>query len=330
MSPKRQDASLFCGGFDDIDRLDRHVRAILAVRGDEHRELSPYSVVSGHFSLSTLLRITSPSSIAIVLREPRARVLSHYAFWRLSSSVRTAWRGYPALDHALRPLNEFLAEPQVAQASDNVVCRMLLGEDPDLPELGFIAPEQVDYIASRAIAALESLGFVGVLELGDSIWSGLSRFFEVSLTPMRLNTAGAEDPCGDAPDVKLEITARTLDLLYSRTAADAIVYRHAMESQGYSRECADRLSAAAFADELVRLGNVADAAASDLRRRLRQKDVETEHCADLLRRTQETLDRREAELAQTRGWLEALQRSTSWRITAPVRAAKRTLRKPRT
>jgi hypothetical protein len=68
------------------------------------------------------------------------------------------------------------------------VRRLLLVGDSRIPEFGFISPELVDDLASRDISALESLGFVGVLELGDSMWTGLSQFFGTSLLPIRLNT----------------------------------------------------------------------------------------------------------------------------------------------
>jgi hypothetical protein len=73
---------------------------MLAINDPEIAALSGYPIVSGHFSLPTLLWITEPLSVATVLREARTRLLSHYAFWRQSSEVRTTWRGFPALDHA--------------------------------------------------------------------------------------------------------------------------------------------------------------------------------------------------------------------------------------
>lgn len=330
MSPKGLDTSTLCCGFQEFDSLDPEMRAALVVGDDELRELSDYAVVSGHFSLATLLRATSAASVATVLREPRARLLSFYAFWRLSSSIRMSWRGYPAPDHALRPLDEFLAEPQLAPATDNLICRMLLAPDPRIPDLDFIAPEHVDELAAHAIAALEALGFVGVLDLGDSIWAGLSDFFGVSLTPTRVNTTAAHGLTADVPDANLRITAHTLDLIDARTASDAIVYRHALAGEGYSSEWTERSSAAAFAEQLVRLGDVAGATASQLRGRVRRKDVELKDRDDALRSAREGLAGKEAELGLHRSWLDAIQGSTSWRVTAPVRGAKRALMKLRT
>jgi hypothetical protein len=269
--------------------------------------------------------------------EPRARILSHYAWWRLlPREDREIWRD-PRPDLALGSLNEFLADPQVAQATDNVVCRMLLAGDPRIPEPDFIAPEDVDDLGAETIAALDRLGFVGILELGDYNWAGLSRFFEVPLSPMRLNTTTGDDLTADAPEAKLEITERTLDLLDARTAVDAIAYRHALAGGGCPAGRAERLIATAFADQLVRLGNVAGANPSDLRERARRKDTEIHDHAEQLRLTNEELQRTAARLDHTRQqlahaqdqlrwhriWLDGIQGSASWRLTAPARTAKR-------
>jgi hypothetical protein len=339
-----------------VELLDPNTRAMLLMDG-QWRELADYAVVSGHFFLSALLRITGPSSIATVLREPRSRLLSHYAAWRLSLSGRTAWRGDTAPDHALRPLDEFLADPEVSQATDNLSCRMLLVPDLRMPEQGFTAADDIADLASQAIAALETLGFVGVVELGDSMWVGLSRFFEVPLTPMRLNTTAAEGLTADAPDAKLKITEHTLDLLEARTAADGIAYRHVLRSKGYSGKQAQRLAAAAFADELVRIGDVAGASASELREHLTRRDAQLQDRDQLLRKTQEDLAGKDAdlaairaklaatraelagtqaklagtqvELAADRNLLDVILSSKSWRVTEPARAAKRALTKLR-
>jgi hypothetical protein len=339
VSPKRQDASLFCCGFREVGLLDPDVRMRIAVDADELDGLADFPFVSGHFSRSTLLRITEASSIATVLREPRARLLSQYAFWRLSRDLRVGWRAYPALEYAERPLDEFLSEPVVARATDNLVCRMLLDADPRIPELDFIRHDDLDTLVSEAIRALETLGFVGILELGDSMWRGLSGFFGVSLTPVHLNTTAAKRENSNALSVNAEISTRTLDLIEARTAVDAIIYRHALAAAGCSGSAAEDLCAAAFANELVRFGDVAGSSASEsreliatireLRQRLAQRDdeldlsiEELERRDELLRGTEARLRSVEEELRNHREWLDDIQASSSWRLTAPVRRAK--------
>ncbi len=318
VSRKLQDGTLFCGGWSDVESLDADTRAMLAISDDEVRALSECAVVSGHFSLSTLVRVTDSASIATVLREPRARLLSHYAFWRVSPPLREQWRGYVALDHAQRPLDEFLAEPEVAQATDNLVCRMLL-DDARIPESGFIAAEDRSDVAAEAIAMLDTLGYVGVLELGDAVWQGFSQFFGVTLSPIHVNATAspresAKAPDGAAPGSEFEITASTLELLEARTAADAVIYRHALAGAGCSAEQVERICAASFARELVRVGDALGKFSSGYRRHART-----------ITELEQQLQRAQTESSNYRAWLEGVEGSASWRMTAPVRAAKQHL-----
>jgi hypothetical protein len=351
ISPKRQDSSVWCG-FDEFNLLDPRARAQLAIREDEIAALADYRVVSGHFSLPTLLRLTSASAVATVLREPRARVLSHYEFCRLQSPIaRRIWRGYPAYDHALRPLDEFLVEPEVAGVTDNLVCRMLLGDDPRIPKAGFIADSDIDTVALDAIGELATLGYVGVLELGDSIWERLSGFFGAPLAPSYVNATESLSENADAPAAGSMVTLDTLDVLDARTGADALVYRHVLSTGGYSARYVERLQATAFATELVRLGNLVGTSATEARirgrrseelarevlvqdeelRRAREqlfvKDEELERADTVVQETRQQLAETNEQLRWHRLWLERIQGSASWRLTAPLRAGKRTFRR---
>lgn len=164
LSAKRGDAAVTAFG-----ELDRDARAARDAELVEY-ELDPApesGIVSGHFYLSTLLKVASHRSIATVLREPRARLLSLYAFWRLTPRD-DAWHPHKPHDHALRPLDEFLSEPLMAPAVDNVVCRMLLSGNHDrrIPPVDVISSKHVGNLASDGIHRLDQLGFVGVLN-GD-------------------------------------------------------------------------------------------------------------------------------------------------------------------
>lgn len=324
VGPKRQDASHLCG-FAALDRLEPAIRALLTADDDEIAGLADHAIVSGHFSLPTLLRIAPASSIATVLREPRARLLSHFAFWRLSSETRQVWRGYPALEHALRPLDEFLDEPQIAQATDNVVCRMVLFGDARIPEREFITEPEA--IAADTIEALETLGFVGVVELQDSMWDGLSDFFGVRLSPTFLNATASQSTGSDTPVLDLDVSARTLELIASRTTADAIVYGHFLSRRRSPSPAAKQLRAAAFASELVRLGNVASSSAIESQAHARELGQRLETEARRSRRLEHELQQTRDELARNRVWLDGLQASASWRVTAPARAAKRAVKR---
>ncbi len=321
-------------------------RSQLAVDQPEMQSLGRYRAVSGHFSLATLLQITDTSSICTVLREPRARLLSLYMYWRTPGTTEF-WAPYDTAEYARRPLGEFLSEPVLAPAIDNQVCRMLLYGDPRLPESGFAAQSDVESIAADAIERLGTLGFVGVLELGGSIWQGLARLFNVELRPSKLNvTAELGNPATTGPEEKL-ITAETLDLIEQRSAADLLVYDHALARAGLDASDRQRLEYGAFAQQLVKLGDLVGNSAAQAaeqavivealrgqledQERLHTELDETRGRLQMRERTVQDLEdeirRRDEDMDKLRCWLDLVHTSASWRLTAPFRAAKHAIQR---
>jgi hypothetical protein len=315
ISRKRYDTSMFCCGFTDFDALSKELREAFVIDEDEFAELAASKLASGHFSLSTLLRVTSPGMIATVVREPRARLLSLYAFWRLTPGLLEQWRPYDAAAHALRPLDEFLSEPGLAPSVDNAVCRAILHGHAAIPPLDFIAPDDVEALALEAIERLDELGFVGVLEHGRSTWLGLSKLFGVELSPFNENATGSSGIAGGLLPFREPISELTFDLLDARAAVDALIYRHALAAAGCDERRAERIRDTAFAAQLVRLGDIAGvsaARAAEHAGRLAELEAEiTALQANLDAVTRE----RERYLAQ----VQAIVRSRSWRMTAPLR-----------
>jgi hypothetical protein len=305
VSPRRCDTYGFYD-FDDFEQLAPESRALIAVGAEDIGEMQSHRVVMGHFRLATLLTLAPPSSIATVLREPRARLLSLYSFARSSSTLTAMWRPYPdersSGTHAKRPLNDYLSEPLVAYDTDNGICRLLLDGDARIPPMDFIAPSEVEGLAAAAIEKLETLGFVGFLELAERMWAGLEAFFGLTLARVEMNLSGptpwqiSSELAGREP-----ITDRTLELLEDRTAADALVYAAALRSAGLEPSEVGRLRDVALAEQLVRFGEL------------------TAGDATQVQAAQQELDRH-------REWLRGIQGSASWRMTAPLRAAKRLVR----
>jgi hypothetical protein len=348
LAPQRVDLSLFCD-FEDFELMQPEARAQIAATSDEARSLAHYQAVSGHFSLDTLLQITDISSICTVLREPRTRLLSLYMYWRTPGTTEF-WAPYRAADYAQRPLWEFLSEPILAPAIDNQVCRMLLYGDPRLPESGFAAQADIEAIAADAIERLDTLGFVGVLELGGDIWHGFARLFDVELTPTKLNvTEELGKPMTTEQGGEL-LTDEALDLIGQRSAADLLVYDHALSRAGVEACERRRLGEGAFARQLVKLGDLVGKSATQAAERAatfealhsRLKEQERTHAAEMdeirdrlhmHERTVQSLEdeiRRSGEdLDRPRRWLDAAHASASWRLTTPLRAVKHTISRMR-
>lgn len=340
MASCRCDTSIFCD-FHDFELLRPEARANIAANLREVQALAKYRAVCGHFSLPTLLRITKASSIATILREPRARLLSLYTFWR-TPGIGDPLAPYRVTEHAFRPLQEFLSEPRLAAAIDNQMCRMLLHGDSRLPEAGFAALSDIDAIVGEAIKRLDGLGFVGMLELGDMAWEGVGRLFGVTLKHSRVNVTGQYLSVVGPGSESNPFSPEAVTLIEQRSAADMLVYDHALTRAGLDARERQLLKDGAFAQQLVKLGDLVGHSAAQaaeqagvvemLRRQLEER--EQSHAElDVFRkrmhvheRTVQTLreeiGRRDENVDRLRRWLDAVHSSASWRLTAPLRAVK--------
>jgi hypothetical protein len=248
--PRRMDSSTFCD-FRDFDLLPPLTRALIAIDDDEIKSMRRFPFVSGHFSLATLLQITKAGSVGTILREPRARVLSLYMYWRIPK----------IFDHVLpydvgryareSPMN-FFSDVRIAPAIDNQVCRMLLHGDPRIPHDAFISEADICQVAADAIGRLDELGFVGVLELGASAWQGLGDLFGVSVDPKAINITAE---LGHSERLELQgenFTSDVRDLIELRSAGDRILYGHALKAAGLIEAESSRLANVAFCAQLSR------------------------------------------------------------------------------
>lgn len=347
LAPQRFDTSVFCD-FNDFELLCPEARTQVAVSLDEVYSLRRYRAVSGHFSLTTLLQVAPASSITTVLREPRTRLLSLYMYWR-TPDLGDFWAPYRVTEHARRPLSAFLSEPRLAPVIDNQLCRMLLHGDPRLPESSFVTQSDIHAIAADAIELLDTLGFVGILELGDSVWQGVARLFNVTLDPIEVNVTGdLVSPTAVQPGERL-FTADVLDLIEHRSAADLLVYDHTLNRAGLDTRERQRLIDGTFAHQLVKLGDLVGNSAAQaaehaeaiemLRSQLeerQQSHAELDEIRDRLHMRERAVQglndeirRRDEDLDRLRHWLDAVHASASWRITAPLRAAKHGMRRLR-
>jgi cell division protein FtsB len=339
-APRHFDSSLFCD-FNDFELLSPEARCYVAANRSEVQSLGGYRAVSGHFSLATLLQITDASSISTVLREPRARLLSLYMYWR-TPKIGDFWAPYSVTEHAQRPFSAFLSEPRLAPVVDNQICRMLLHGDPRLPQSGFAAQSDIQAIAVDATAMLDKLGFVGVIELGDSAWRGVARLFDVTLDPIKANVTGELESLAAIRPGETLFTTEAFDLLEQRNAADMLVYDHMLTLAGLATHERQQLRDGAFARQLVKLGDLLGHSAARaaeqagavevLRSELKERErshAQLDEVRDRLRAHERTVQdlndeirRRDEDLDKLRHWLAAVHASASWRMTAPFRAAK--------
>jgi len=237
------DRMLF-GAFERLDEVREPVFLGTA------EQLQGYDYMEGHWSLPTILDAFVPADVVCVVREPRARLLSHYTFWRSWPQwMHDLWEPYPAAKHAQRPLSEFLSDPAAAHQADNLTTRLLLGRHPLAPLDGFIADPAA--AAAVACARVDSLGYADVLERGDQMYAGLEAWFGSPLSRERLNETDLSD--GEPVDVADFTNRATMELVHARTAADRVVWAHVAGLRGLDAGAAADLADSVFAASVGRI-----------------------------------------------------------------------------
>lgn len=234
------------GGFAGLAEIDRPV-----FLGDPS-EFRKYRYMEGHWSLPTILAGFDPDDVACILREPRARYLSQYTFWRSwGDEQHEVWRPFDASLASRRPLSEYAADPAIACISDNLVTRLLLGPHPLIPADGHIAVGDIDAVATSACEQLDRLGHVDVIERGEETYVALENWFGSPLSRERLNETQLDR--GDRVDLDDLADRRTLARVNDRSAADLQVWHHVAEQRTASAITSRGLADTSFAASLTKI-----------------------------------------------------------------------------
>lgn len=175
--------------------------------------------LAGHLSTPHSRRRMPDAQHLLVLREPRARVISHWLFARSFTPVELwawgEWGNYLRLTHG--PLQEFVADPRVACMHDNLVVRLLVGPDPRIPVEGMIQRKHDDELLAIARKRLADYDFVGLLE-DRRLVPKIEGWLGQVLTLQRINEARPL-PAKRRPDIDTEVRAAT-PVLLERTRLD--------------------------------------------------------------------------------------------------------------
>jgi len=180
--------------------------------------------VAGHFAWSTLRAAYPGAQLVTVLREPFARVLSLWMFWRQTPDSALAgvagWGDY--VRQARLPLKAFLGEPRVAAQTDNMTLRMLLWPHPHIPAGGFIDPAQDAILLRAARQRLAKFDFAGVMEAPDFL-ADLQAYLGTAVRYARLNETG-DMPAELQTPFAAELDAETVQLLAARSRLDLALW----------------------------------------------------------------------------------------------------------
>ena len=242
------DRSLF-GAFDGFDTIDPDLR--------RHIYPSPAQVprdgdfIAGHMAHSTLAASYPDAQIVTCLREPRARLLSHWVYWRAqpADSV-SAWGSWARASLAGRdPLAGFLGRRDIACQTDNLALRLLLWPNEQLPPDNFIAEHDDDALLEAALMRLRGFAYADVVEnphlvANASAWCARPVTFPVA-------NATPPVPAEFRVSLRRELTAQAYDLLCARSRLDLWLWTAVAEWQAKGVDVA-RLCEYAMAQAIAR------------------------------------------------------------------------------
>jgi len=245
------------GSFTAFDTFAPSLRASVLLPTDDVAG-APSSLVAGHLSLQSMQRLLHPGDVFTVLREPRARLLSHQLFWAVQPGNYAAFGEYQVQRLSLDGLRPFLERSEGVHQTDNLICRMLAGDSIVIPRDRAMTSAERNLAAQAAIDSLETLGLATYVE-SPTMWDDVSAFVGAPVQPVSVNVTSSADR--RAPFTGPQFSIATLELLEERTAADAQVFRHLVSSRtGCSAEEATRLADNHFVGQVERYARVASRA----------------------------------------------------------------------
>ncbi len=186
-------------------------------------------LVASHLALSTLLAAYPTGQLVITLREPTARLLSHWAYWRGRSDADLAAYGAWAdtVRTARAPLREFLDDPRAACQTDNVAVRMLLWPHPSIPDDGFIDPAADAALIEEAHRRLSLFAVADITEGPPR--ARLQHWLGRTLTDNTVNRTNAA-PAGFTANLADELTPVAMDRMERATRLDTGLWRRVAET----------------------------------------------------------------------------------------------------
>lgn len=215
------DRSLF-GSFDDFQSVSEESRRYVYLR-THHLPLDA-DLIAGHFSLTTL-RLGYPSApVLSILREPQARLLSHWAFWRSSAGApQPAWGTWAEyFKAAYSSFLDFLTDPQIACQTDNVTLRLLLWPHPLIPNNGFISTEHDLSLLEEAERRITTLSHVNIIE-NPALSNDLTRWCGHPFDLLKIKET-IRIPPGYRLRLEDELTPATMDAWRMRSRLDLVLW----------------------------------------------------------------------------------------------------------
>ena len=193
--------------------------------GAKPADFARYSYFQGHIGLPTADRIAPGAQIVTMLRDPVARLISSYFFWRSQSKRVKNWRAHEVAKRLSEmTLLDYVTseDPEIRRSYWNVQARLLAGADygatPEQRTMLFGCEWDLPELIERALTGMERFSVIGTVD----------RFYEsLALTYDRLGLPGEPKMVFDnrtpSKFVDQEVTEEILEHAHRLTEADSVV-----------------------------------------------------------------------------------------------------------
>lgn len=212
------------GGHGDIRALSSAMRSGFVFSPDDLA--ADASFVAGHLSPGTTMPRYAGADHITTLRDPRLRVISQWIHGRSLSDFDLRHWGEvgDAFRVGRRPLGEYLRHEMIAPNIDNTITRFLVWPHALLHQTRFIDHRHDEELFAAAVDRLDRFAHVGVIE-DTSFMAVLGGWLGRELHENHLNERTVI-PRRYRPDMSVELTASTVELLDDRTRIDLRLWTH--------------------------------------------------------------------------------------------------------
>lgn len=239
------------GEFTSFDEISADTRS--RIYTGDGSDLAYVPVLAGHFAWRTITATIPPAQVMCVVREPRVRLLSHYFYWTtFTAAQREAYLPWTMLTRVANvSLEQFLSEPWLAPQSDEVLTRMLVYPNRQVPNEGFLRTINVlrrRRVEQRARSLFSGLGLVVPLEIGARLGSVVSAWCG---RPVDIQHHNRTERTATV-DIDALLTPTVMRLLAERSRHDRRLWRWACTQHGLDP---DRTEQSAFDDYVASIRN---------------------------------------------------------------------------
>jgi hypothetical protein len=241
------------GSFSDVDSIHPSIRRAIVL--DPADFPADVQFISGHIAPSETRARFPDADHFTVLREARVRLISAWLFARAHSDFNLRhWGGLADWMRAARSnLLDYIDNAEVAAHVDNVTVRLLLWPHELIPSDAFIDPAHDDELFAQAVATLDTLDYVGVVEQPDYV-TEFGEWLGRPLDMPRLQqVSGLPQP--DSPDLAAEVSGAGADRLRWRTRIDERLWAH-VAARAVGAEQLDDVRERAYQDAVDRYSDM--------------------------------------------------------------------------